>query len=159
MPIPEFAASAASLGHAEMALDDDGVARKAYLRAGLGSPHWPALALALLQLDQPAGAGTELPGRRLVTTGLEPVSLYEWVRDHEVLVPFTSPPNAFRHVSYTDVLNQRIPASLLRGNSVSYTHLTLPTICSVQISVVAGCFKQEETELQIQARQMHMTRS
>lgn len=117
MPIPEFAASAASLGHAEMALDDDGVARRAYLRAGLGSPHWPALALALLQLDQP-GAGTNLPGRRLVTTGLEPVSPYEWVRDHEVLVPFTSPPNAFRHVSYTDVLNQRIPASLLRGNWV-----------------------------------------
>lgn len=117
MPIPEFAASAASLGHAEMALDDDGVARRAYLRAGLGSPHWPALALALLQLDQP-GAGANLPGRRLVTTGLEPVSPYEWVRDHEVLVPFTSPPNAFRHVSYTDVLNQRIPASLLRGNWV-----------------------------------------
>ena len=116
MPIPEFAASAASLGHAEMALDADGVARNAYLRAGLGSPHWPALALALLQLDQPSGASTELPGRRLVTTGLEPVSASEWVRDYEVRVPFTSPPNAFRHVSYTDVLNQRIPASLLRGN-------------------------------------------
>lgn len=116
MPIPEFAASAASLGHAEMALDDDGVARSAYLRAGLGSPHWPALALALLQLDQPAGAGGHLPGRRLAATGLETASPYEWVRDYEVLVPFASPPNAFRHVSYTDVLNQRIPASLLRGN-------------------------------------------
>lgn len=116
MPIPEFAASAASLGHAEMALDDDGVARNAYLRAGLGSPHWPALALALLQLDQPPGSQDDLPGRRLVMTGLEPASPYDWVRDYEVRVPFTSPPNAFRHVSYTDVLNQRIPASLLRGN-------------------------------------------
>ncbi len=116
MPIPEFAASAASLGHAEMTLDEDGVARTVYLRAGLGSPHWPALALALLQMDQPSGANTELPGRRLVTTDLAPASPYEWVRDHEVRVPFASPPNAFRHVSYTDVLNQRIPASLLHGN-------------------------------------------
>ena len=116
MPIPEFAASAASLGHAEMKLDEDGVARSVYLRAGLGSPHWPSLALALLQLEQPPGANTELPGRRLVTTDLAPASPYEWVRDHEVRVPFAAPPNAFRHVSYTDVLNQRIPASLLRGN-------------------------------------------
>lgn len=115
MPIPEFAASAASLGHAEMALDEDGVARTVYLRAGLGSPHWPALALALLQLDPAAAASADLPGRRLVTTDLAPASPYDWVRDHEVRVPFASPPNAFRHVSYTDVLNQRIPASLLRG--------------------------------------------
>ena len=118
MPIPEFAASAASLGHAEMVLDDDGVARSVYLRAGLGSPHWPALALALLQLDQPPGTATELPGRRRVKTELPAASPFDWVRDHEVLVPFTSPPNAFRHVSYTDVLNQRIPMSLLRGNWV-----------------------------------------
>ena len=61
MPIPEFAASAASLGHAEMVLDDDGVARSVYLRAGLGSPHWPALALALLQLDQPPARPPSCP--------------------------------------------------------------------------------------------------
>ncbi|HJS35778.1 MAG TPA: CHASE2 domain-containing protein, partial [Pseudoxanthomonas sp.] len=91
MPIPEFAASAASLGHAEMVLDEDGVARSVYLRAGLGSPHWPALALALLQLEPSTGANAELPGRRLVTTDLAPASPYEWVRDHEVRVPFASP--------------------------------------------------------------------
>ncbi|CAN4278497.1 diguanylate cyclase [Pseudoxanthomonas sp. LjRoot125] len=116
MPIPEFAASAASLGHAEMVLDDDGVARSVYLRAGLGSPHWPALALALLQLDQPNGGAPELPGRRLVTTDAPAPAQDDWVRDHEVRIPFALPPNAFRHVSYTDVLNQRIPPSTLRGN-------------------------------------------
>ncbi|WAC63364.1 CHASE2 domain-containing protein [Pseudoxanthomonas sp. SL93] len=117
MPIPEFAASAAALGHAEMMVDDDGVARSVFLRAGLGSPHWPALALSLFRLEAPARDNADLPGRRLVAGG-EPPSPYQWVRDHQVLIPYPDPPNAFRHVSYTDVLNQRIPASMLRGHWV-----------------------------------------
>eukprot|EP00825_Cyclidium_porcatum_P026817 TRINITY_DN2881_c0_g1_i5.p2 TRINITY_DN2881_c0_g1~~TRINITY_DN2881_c0_g1_i5.p2 ORF type:complete len:125 (-),score=34.77 TRINITY_DN2881_c0_g1_i5:37-411(-) len=31
-----------------------------------------------------------------------------------------------------------------KGDAVSYTHLTLPTICSVQISVVAGSLKKKK---------------
>ncbi|MEL1263848.1 CHASE2 domain-containing protein [Pseudoxanthomonas putridarboris] len=115
MPIPEFAASAASLGHSEMMLDDDGVARSVFLRAGLGSPHWPALALALHQLDTPPGGTPELPGRRMASIDKD-ASPYQWVRDHQVLIPYADPPNAFRHVSYTDVLNQRIPPTMLRGH-------------------------------------------
>eukprot|EP00825_Cyclidium_porcatum_P017732 TRINITY_DN20395_c0_g1_i1.p2 TRINITY_DN20395_c0_g1~~TRINITY_DN20395_c0_g1_i1.p2 ORF type:complete len:147 (-),score=8.32 TRINITY_DN20395_c0_g1_i1:64-504(-) len=38
---------------------------------------------------------------------------------------------------------------------VSYTHLTLPTICSVQISVVAGSLKKKTTE---QAAKKHQGR-
>mgnify|MGYP000924594002 CR=1 FL=1 len=117
MPIPEFAASAAALGHAEMVVDDDGVVRDAYLRAGLGSAHWPALALALLQLEQPPGSDAALPGHRLDAVN-DPPSASEWVRDYRVRVPYAAPSDAYRHVSYTDVLNQRIPASVLRGHWV-----------------------------------------
>ncbi|MGX5732014.1 CHASE2 domain-containing protein [Pseudoxanthomonas beigongshangi] len=113
LPIPEFSASVASLGHVDLATDDDGVVRSAYLRAGQGSPRWPALALALSQLDQPLPQNDDLPGERL--SDQAQVSPQRWVRDHRVLIPYARPPNGFPQVSYTDVIHQRIPASLLQG--------------------------------------------
>lgn len=118
MPIPEFAASAASLGHVDMALDSDGVARSMFLRAGLGSPHWPSLALALSQIGNDADPTptAELPGRR--DADLQQASPHRWVRDYQVLVPYINPPNGFQSVSYVDVVKGRVPGSLLRGRWV-----------------------------------------
>ena len=116
MPIPEFAASAASLGHVDMALDADGVARSVLMRAGLGSPHWPSLALALSQTGSETGSRQDLPGLR--NPDLAQASALQWVRDHRVLIPFVDPPNAFQTVSYSDVLNGRIPLAQLRGRWV-----------------------------------------
>lgn len=116
MPIPEFAASAAALGHVDMALDADGVARSVFLRAGLGSPHWPSLALALSQTGSDAAGNKQLPGLR--NPDLADASAMHWVRDHQVLIPFVDPPNAFQTVSYSDVLNGRIPVAQLRGRWV-----------------------------------------
>ena len=116
LPIPEFAASAASLGHVDMALDADGVARHAFLRAGLGSPHWPSLALALSELGAEPQPTAELPGLRNDEPG--EASPQRWVRDYQVLVPYTDPPNGFHSVSYADVLNGRVPAALLRDRWV-----------------------------------------
>ena len=116
LPIPEFSASVASLGHVDLAADDDGVVRSAYLRAGQGSPRWPALALALSQLDQPLAQNDDLPGERL--SDQDQASPQRWVRDHRVLVPYASPPGGFAQVSYTDVIHQRVPASLLQGRWV-----------------------------------------
>lgn len=113
MPIPEFAASAASLGHVDMALDADGVARSVFLRAGLGSPHWPSLALALSQLGAENTAEPRLPGVR--NPDLADASAHHWVRDHRVLIPFVDPPNAYQTVSYADVLAGRVPHASLRG--------------------------------------------
>ena len=116
MPIPEFAASAASLGHVDMALDADGVARSAFLRAGLGSPHWPSLALALSQMGTEADSKQVLPGLR--NPDLAGASALHWVRDHRVLIPFVDPPNAFQTVSYSDVLSGRVPLAQLRARWV-----------------------------------------
>ena len=116
MPIPEFAASAASLGHVDMALDGDGVARSMFLRAGLGSPHWPSLALALSQLGNDSNPTAELPGLRVANPQDAPQD--RWMRDYQVLVPYANPPDGFRRVSYADVLKGRVPASLLRGRWV-----------------------------------------
>ena len=113
LPIPECAASAATLGHVDMALDSDGVARSMFLRAGLGTPHWPSLALAMHQLgSEPTTTERKLPGLRNPQAGK--ASPQQWVRDHEVLVPYVNPPDAFKRVSYSDVLNGRIPAAVLK---------------------------------------------
>lgn len=112
LPIPELAAAAAGLGHVDLPLDADGVARSMFLQAGMGDPHWPSLALAQYQLDQPAAAGQPLPGLR---SPLPAASPYVWVRDYKVLVPYAASPDGFTHFSYVDVLKGRVPASALRG--------------------------------------------
>jgi diguanylate cyclase (GGDEF)-like protein len=116
MPIPEFAAAAASLGHVDMALDGDGMARSMFLRAGLGSPHWPSLALALIQIGNDPNPSAELPGLRVAD--LKDASPHRWVRDYQVLIPYADPPDGFQSVSYVDVLKGRVPTALLRGRWV-----------------------------------------
>ncbi|KRG69073.1 CHASE2 domain-containing protein [Pseudoxanthomonas dokdonensis] len=112
LPIPEFSASAAALGHADMAMDEDRVARSSFLYAGLGSARWPVLALALYQLGSDAEQ-MRMPGER-APRGIEQ-SPYHWLRDYRVMVPYARPANSFQHVSYVDVLKNRVPHSLLAG--------------------------------------------
>ena len=116
LPIPELAAAAAGLGHVDLPLDADGVARSMFLQAGVGDPHWPSLALAQFQLDQPAGFGQQpLPGLR---SALPAASAYAWTRDYKVLVPHAAAPGDFTRFSYVDVLEGRVPPSALRGRWV-----------------------------------------
>lgn len=113
MPIPEFAASAAALGHVDMGKDADGVARDVFLRAGVGSAHWPSLALALSQLEAPGAATAPLPGLR--NPEPEQIAPQRWVRDYRVRVPYADPADGFQSVSYADVLKGRVATSKLRG--------------------------------------------
>ena len=43
LPIPQIAASAAAIGHTDVEMDGDGVARGVYLHAGIGRAHWPGV--------------------------------------------------------------------------------------------------------------------
>ncbi|HEY5971661.1 MAG TPA: CHASE2 domain-containing protein [Pseudoxanthomonas sp.] len=116
MPIPEFAASAAALGHVDMPADDDGVVRSMFLRAGLGTPHWPSLALALSQIGDDDANHGELPGLSMIDKSSQP-SPQRWIRDKRVLVPHIDRPGGgFQTVSYVDVLNGRTADSLLHGH-------------------------------------------
>jgi len=110
LPIPLIAANAATLGHTDIEVDADGVARGLYLTAGIGSPHWPALGLAL------AGACGPLPGLRDPDPGQS--SPYQWRRDHYVRVRYAGPPERFPQVSYVDLLNGDVDPALLRGRLV-----------------------------------------
>lgn len=116
MPIPELASNAAALGHTDLPPDRDGVARSMFLHAGTGSPHWPSLALALYQLDRGAVGETELPGLRLPASAHP--QPHQWIGDYKVLIPYASPPNGYRSLSYTDVLHRRVEPELLRDRLI-----------------------------------------
>lgn len=110
LPIPLIAANAATLGHSDIEVDADGVARGLYLTAGIGSPHWPALGLALADLRGP------LPGLR--DQRPEQSSPYQWRRNHYVRVRYAGPPERFPQVPYVDVLNGEVDPALLRDRLV-----------------------------------------
>lgn len=110
LPIPMIAANASTLGHSDIEVDADGVARGLYLSAGIGSPHWPALGLALANMRGP------LPGLREANPA--PTSPYQWHRTHYVRVRFAGPPDHFPRVSYADVLNGDVAPALLRDKLV-----------------------------------------
>lgn len=110
LPIPLIAANTATLGHSDIEVDKDGVARGLYLTGGIGSPRWPALGLALAGLTGP------LPGLREAPP--PSTSPFQWHRDHYVRVRYAGPPERFPQVSYVDVLNGAVDPALLHGRSV-----------------------------------------
>ncbi|WP_407351965.1 CHASE2 domain-containing protein [Luteimonas sp. R10] len=115
MPMPPLIEAAAGLGHVDAAIDRDGIARHAYLRAGLGSAHWPSLAVALLDTHAGTDADRALPGLR--DPRRRQAAPYQWVRDHHIMIPF-APHGAFAQVSYLDVLDGTVDDALLRDRWV-----------------------------------------
>ena len=107
--------AAAGLGHVDVELDPDGIARSVYLKAGLGSPYWSTLSLAMLEFSKP-DSWQVLPGQRYDETG-QP-SPYLWVRDQRILIPFVGPPGHFKQVSYLDVLRNDFPPATFRNKFV-----------------------------------------
>ncbi|MEA3387502.1 MAG: CHASE2 domain-containing protein, partial [Patescibacteria group bacterium] len=114
-PLPEFAGVAAGLGHLVFELDSDGIMRRAFLKAGLGSPDWPDFALAMLRFNDPAFA-ENLPGVR--NKNLHSASPINWVRDYEVLVPFADAPGFFPRISYAHFLEADFDADIVRDKFV-----------------------------------------
>ena len=51
LPLPEFTFNAAALGHVHIDLSDDGIARRVFLKEGIGEPHWMHYSLALLSVS------------------------------------------------------------------------------------------------------------
>eukprot|EP00825_Cyclidium_porcatum_P048554 TRINITY_DN8187_c0_g1_i2.p1 TRINITY_DN8187_c0_g1~~TRINITY_DN8187_c0_g1_i2.p1 ORF type:complete len:172 (-),score=12.05 TRINITY_DN8187_c0_g1_i2:25-540(-) len=86
------------------------------------------------QIDQLRAA---LPGTQLTV---------RVVHDRRCPAPSMPPDRGMLRVRIEqDPCDWRGTGGLVRDNkSVSYTHLTLPTICSVQISVVVGPFKNKK---------------
>lgn len=115
LPLPAIAEAAAGLGHTAVGEDRDGVSRGIYLKAGLSSPHWSTLGLALLELDR-SRPHEPLPGLR--NGDGDEGSPYVWVRDHFVRIPFAGPDGSFGRISYVDALRSDAALDLLRDRWV-----------------------------------------
>ena len=102
MPLPELVRSAAGLGHVDVRLDADGVVRRALLQSGNQAMSYPALVLAMLELDN-----EQWRTRAEQRWGNGPV-----------YVSFTGPPGHFASISVADFLQKDYPAEALRGKLV-----------------------------------------
>ena len=112
LPIPLLASAAAALGHVDVELDIDGTNRHFYLYAGLGNPHWPNVALAMLKVGEDAGD---------YGSPSQPLSEYSvagWVRSHKMMLSFTSADNLAKRISFKDVLEGRVDPELIRDKYV-----------------------------------------
>ena len=110
-PVPSIAQAAAAIGHVHIEIDDDGVARRVYLREGLGQPRWRHFAVELAALLQQAPE--PLPGD-LDQAVLDAPNPRAIIRSHSNLVPFMGPAGSVPRVSYVDVMQGRVPPDALR---------------------------------------------
>lgn len=107
----------ATLGHVDVELDRDGVARRTFLYAGIDIPAFPALGLALADkgsLPNRMHLLNRMPeaDKTIVNTG------NSWVRSREIMVPFAGPPGTYPRISYARLLNDDDLLDDLRGKII-----------------------------------------
>ncbi len=102
------------VGHINIAVDLDGIAREIFLQEGLQGRQLKHFSAAMVGFGGPE----------------RPVSTYRhddeansqgadgWTRRYRLRVPFAGPPGTFRQVSVLDVLGGRLPRDFFRGKSV-----------------------------------------
>jgi CHASE2 domain-containing sensor protein len=115
LPIETFRRHAAALGHIEIPLDADGIARGVYLWGGVGEPRYPQLALAMLKVSR---GGTAPEYEKAAAHDGDASTERGWYRDVWLHPQFAGPPGTYHTVSYVDVLTGAVPAERLRGRHV-----------------------------------------
>ncbi len=114
-PIDMIAGNVAGLGHVDSELDSDGMMRRTFLMAGLGSPTWQALSLAMLNFTNPVPI-EKLPGRR--NDHLASISPDNWIRDYEILLPFAGGPGHFKRISYATFMDPEFDPVIVENRYV-----------------------------------------
>ncbi|QEA13476.1 CHASE2 domain-containing protein [Comamonas flocculans] len=109
LPLPIFAAAAAELGHVQVQIGSDGVARGIYELEGPADAAWPHLSRALR-----CAAGEADPACR----GHAEAGKGPWTRLQPRQLVFARGDPAFASHSYIDVLTGRIPADAFAGKYV-----------------------------------------
>ena len=119
LPTPALMQAAGRLGHVDVGIDADGLARRTFARAGSGTPAWDAFALAVLTLaEQGPGAALERRATR-PGGGLRLVARQvPWVREGELLLPYPDAGTAPRTISYFSLLETPEAVHALRGKAV-----------------------------------------
>ena len=112
LPVPDITRHVDTFGHVFLPIDDDGIVRRVYLKAGFNLAHWPALSLAALEkLETPPDP---LPG----TLKRLPLASGQWVQNNEVYIPFYGANGSFLRISAVDIIRGAVPADTLRDKIV-----------------------------------------
>lgn len=115
LPLPELANNAAALGHVHMDIGEDGIARRVYLKEGIGKPFWTHFSLALLGIT---GAAPELERKVDSASSQQQYSSMRWYREYPFLIPFAGPTGHFPRIGYAQVLSGHYPKDLFRDKIV-----------------------------------------
>jgi CHASE2 domain-containing sensor protein/signal transduction histidine kinase len=113
LPLPEFTTHAAALGHVHVDISDDGIARRVYLKEGIGEPQWLHYSLALLSITDEAVELSPAQG-----TAQPAYSSMQWYREYPFLIPYAGPPGHFPQIGYAQVLSGNYPENLFRDKIV-----------------------------------------
>ncbi|WNO08292.1 CHASE2 domain-containing protein [Teredinibacter sp. KSP-S5-2] len=111
-PFQPLFSAANGAGHVHIQCDIDGICRSVFLWEGIGSAYWPHLSLALLQQQ----SGKSLPHSQDKTD--KHLSSMMILREDNKLIPFSYSADKLQTVSYSDIIKQRIPLSLLKNKTV-----------------------------------------
>ncbi len=129
----EAMAAGATLGHVDVELDADSLARRVSLFAGTGDSRWPALALAMATRD---GGFQRTASEQ--HDDADTASNAGWIRTRRVLVPFAGPPGRITRVSYIEALRMSPRTrELLSGRHV-LVGVTAPGIREALATPVSG---------------------
>lgn len=112
LPHAPFAQAAAGLGHVDLVLDRDGVARSVYMRAGIGHAWWPHITQTLLLNEGALNADPFPIDPHATVTGLGNV------RQYHRFIPYVGGADTYPQISAADVWEGRVPAALIRNKIV-----------------------------------------
>ncbi len=115
LPLPELTSHAAALGHVHVNISDDGIARRVYLREGIGEPYWKHFSLALLSITEGA---VELERDFDIAKQRDQYSPMQWYREYPFLIPFAGPPGHFQQIGYSQVMSGEYSKGLFRDKLV-----------------------------------------
>jgi CHASE2 domain-containing sensor protein/signal transduction histidine kinase len=105
-PLPMFQKRAAGVGHAELVLDADGIARSLFMRLGPPDNARPYIGLLM--------AGRVPPS--LQSRGITDAA--GWRYADRLLIPYAGPRGSYRTVPYVSVLHGELPQEFLRDRIV-----------------------------------------
>lgn len=141
-PLPAFERSAAGVGHADVAVDANGVSRWMFMREGPPGRLEPYVGARLAARDGVASSDrdADAPAGR------------EWIRQAPFGFPLTQTLHGWRTVSYISMLRGQVPAEFVRGKLVLIgtledAHLERP----VSVSTPGGVAPLSGIELQADA--------
>jgi diguanylate cyclase (GGDEF)-like protein len=113
VPISHLIDAAASLGHVNIELDGDGIARSVFLNAFSGEIKWSSFGLVMKQVAD----GEHLKVSAQFQNSNQQLAK-PWVKSNRMLIPYVEQPGSFQRVSFVDVLEDRVDVDQLKDKYV-----------------------------------------